>query len=230
MTGKLYVVATPIGNLKDITLRAIDTLKGVDLIACEDTMHTKILLDAYHVKASLISYFEHNKIRRARDIIQLLQAGKSVALVSDAGTPGISDPGYRLIHDALENNIAVVGIPGANAAITALSVSGLATDRFYFAGFLPAKSQARKNRLRALSAQDGTIIIYESPHRLSRTLLDMRTVLGDIVIVCAREVTKKFEEMRREKISAMLEHFTLKKPQGEFVLLFNLSSKQERAK
>ena len=222
MAAKLYIVATPIGNLQDITLRAIETLKSVDIIACEDTRHTKTLLNAYDIRTSLISYFEHNKIRRSKEIIQMLNSGKSVALVSDAGTPGISDPGYRLIHDAIAGGIEVVTIPGPNAAIAALAVSGLATDKFLFEGFLPPKTQARRKRLQALSKEERTIILYESPHRILRALSDIKDVLGDIFIVCTRELTKKFEEIRREPVSELLEHFTAEKPQGEFVLLFDL--------
>jgi len=222
MAAKLYIVATPIGNLQDITLRAIETLKSVDIIACEDTRHTKTLLNAYDIRTSLISYFEHNKIRRSKEIIQMLDSGKSVALVSDAGTPGISDPGYRLIHDAIASGIEVVTIPGPNAAIAALAVSGLATDKFLFEGFLPPKTQARRKRLQALSKEERTIILYESPHRILRALSDIKDVLGDIFIVCTRELTKKFEEIRREPVSELLEHFTAEKPQGEFVLLFDL--------
>ena len=222
MTAKLYIVATPIGNLQDITLRAIETLKSVDIIACEDTRHTKTLLNAYDIRTSLISYFEHNKIKRSKEIIQMLNSGKSVALVSDAGTPGISDPGYRLIHDAIASGIEVVTIPGPNAAIAALAVSGLATDKFLFEGFLPPKTQARRKRLQALSKEERTIILYESPHRILRALSDIKDVLGDIFIVCTRELTKKFEEIRREPVSELLGHFTAAKPQGEFVLLFDL--------
>ena len=152
----------------------------------------------------------------------MLDSGKSVALVSDAGTPGISDPGYRLIHDAIASGIEVVTIPGPNAAIAALAVSGLATDKFLFEGFLPPKTQARRKRLQALSKEERTIILYESPHRILRALSDIKDVLGDIFIVCTRELTKKFEEIRREPVSELLEHFTAEKPQGEFVLLFDL--------
>ena len=221
MPAKLYVVATPIGNLKDITFRAIEALKSVDIIACEDTRRTQILLNTYNIRAKLISYFEHNKIKRAQEIIGMAKNGKSIALVSDAGTPGISDPGYRLIHDAIASGIDIVPIPGANAAIAALSASGLATDRFFFEGFLPPKQQARKKRLQILSASACTVILYESPHRVIRALADIRDVLGDIFIVCAREISKQFEEIRREKVSALLNHFSEKKPQGEFVLLFD---------
>ena len=221
MAGTLYIVATPIGNLKDITLGALDTLRAVDIIVCEDTRHTQILLHAYDINKRLVSYFEHNKIRRAREIISMLEQGKNIALVSDAGTPGINDPGYRLIHDAIKVGIEVLAIPGPCAAITVLSASGLATDKFLFEGFLPPKQAARKKRLQILGKQGCTIIAYESPHRILRTLSDIKNVLGDIDIVCARELTKKFEEIRRENVSAALAHFTAHKPQGEFVLLFD---------
>ena len=222
MTATLYIVATPIGNLKDITLRAVEILKSVDIVACEDTRHTRILLDKYDIKARLLSYFEHNKIKRSQEIINVLHAGKSVALVSDAGTPGISDPGYRLIHDSIANGIKVVPVPGVNAAITALAVSGLPTDSFIFEGFLPPKTNARKKRIIELSGQKRTVILYESPHRILQVLRDIQSVLGDIHIICARELTKQFEELRRERVSALIVHYEGKKPKGEFVLLFNL--------
>ena len=223
MSQTLYIVSTPIGNLADITFRAIDILKSVDLIACEDTRHTKILLNYYNIKKSLISYFEHNKIKRSKEIIALLNEGKSVALVSDAGTPGISDPGYRIIRDAIDNDIEVVAIPGANAAITALSASGAPTDRFVFEGFLPNKTTARKKKLLSLKEETRTIIFYESPHRLLKSLSDIKETLGDIDLVIAREITKKFEEIKRGKTVDLIEHFTTNKPRGEFVLVFNLS-------
>jgi 16S rRNA (cytidine1402-2'-O)-methyltransferase len=229
MAGILYIVATPIGNLKDITLRALDILGSVDIIACEDTRHTQILLRAYNISKRLISYFEHNKIKRAKEIINMLEQDKNIALVSDAGTPGISDPGYRLIHDAINAGIGVVTIPGPSAAITALSASGLATDKFLFEGFLPPKQGARRKRLQVLGRQGCTVIAYESPHRILSTLSDIRGVLGDIYIVCARELTKKFEETRRENVSAALAYFTAHKPQGEFVLLFNPRQQKEES-
>ena len=222
MSQTLYIVSTPIGNLADITFRAIDILKSVDLIACEDTRHTKILLNYYNIKKSLISYFEHNKIKRSKEIIALLNEGKSVALVSDAGTPGISDPGYRIIRDAIDNDIEVVAIPGANAAITVLTVSGTPTDRFVFEGFLPNKTTARKKKLLSLKEETRTIIFYESPHRLLKSLSDIKETLGDIDLVIAREITKKFEEIKRGKTVDLIEHFTKNKPRGEFVLVFNL--------
>jgi 16S rRNA (cytidine1402-2'-O)-methyltransferase len=219
--GKLYIVSTPIGNMSDITYRAVDILKQVGLIACEDTRRTRILLSHYNIHKPLTSYFEHNKVRKAQEIIKVLQQGTDVALVSDAGTPGISDPGYRVIRDALDSGFEVLSIPGANAALAALSVSGLATDKFIFEGFLPPKKQARSKRLRLLHKEERTVILYESPHRLLAALADMQTELGDIEIVCARELTKIYEEVRRDKISGMIRHFTTNTPRGEFVILFN---------
>jgi len=222
MSGKLYVVATPIGNLKDITLRALETLKAVDLIACEDTRHTAKLTNHYNISKPLTSYFEHNELKKTGYIIGLLKQGKSVALVSDAGTPGISDPGYRLIKDAIENNINIVVVPGPSAIISALAVSGLPTDRFVFEGFLPPKSGARKKKLESLNAEKRTMVFYESPHRLLKCLNDMLSVFGDIKIVCVRELTKVFEEVRRQPIKELIEHFQKEKPRGEFVILVNL--------
>ena len=194
MSATLYIVATPIGNLKDITLRAIEALKQVDLIACEDTRHTKKLTGHYDITTPLTSYFEHNKFQKSKYIIGLLKEGKSIALVSDAGTPGISDPGYRVIKDAIENGINVVAIPGPSAIISSLVTSGLPADRFIFEGFLPNKSAARKRRLEAFKDEKRTIIFYESPHRLIKSLNDMLDIFGDITAVCARELTKKLSE------------------------------------
>ncbi|MFH0732823.1 MAG: 16S rRNA (cytidine(1402)-2'-O)-methyltransferase [Candidatus Omnitrophota bacterium] len=224
MTGTLFIVATPIGNLKDITLRAIDTLKQVDLIACEDTRHTKKLTAHFDIKTATTSYFEYNQAKKTQYIIDLLKTGKSVALVSDAGTPGINDPGYKVVKDAIENNINVTVIPGASAIISALVVSGLATDRFTFEGFLPNKSAARRKRLNALRDEKRTMIFYESPHRILKCLADMLDIFGDINIVCARELTKKFEEIKRGRVKEALEHFTHNKPRGEFVILVNLKA------
>jgi len=215
----LYIVSTPIGNLKDITLRALETLKLVDLIAAEDTRHTQILLDAYQIKKPLTSFFEHNQDRKAAGLIGLLKAGKNIALVSDAGTPGISDPGYPLISLARENNIPMTVVPGVSACISALTASGLPAHRFVFEGFLPPKSGARRNKLAALKEQQGTFIFYESPHRLLKTLKDMQEVLDDPMIVVARELTKKFEEIRKDKASQLIAHFNCHAPKGEFVLL-----------
>ncbi len=215
----LYIVSTPIGNLKDITLRALEILKSVDLIAAEDTRHTKILLDAYQIQKPLTSFFEHNQTRKADHLLGLLKEGKHIALVSDAGTPGISDPGFVMVRMAQENNIPITVIPGVSACISALTASGLPAHRFAFEGFLPPKSGARRNKLMALKSQETTIILYESPHRLLKTLKDMQELWDDPIIVVARELTKKFEEVRKDKASQLIEHFTQHSPKGEFVLL-----------
>ena len=215
----LYIVSTPIGNLKDITLRALETLKSVDLIAAEDTRHTKILLDAYEIHKPLTSFFEHNQDRKTEQIIGLLKSGKNIALVSDAGTPGISDPGYPLIRRAREEDIKMEVIPGVSALITALTASGLPAHGFIFEGFLPPKSGARRKKLETFKAEERTVIFYESPHRLLKTLKDIVEVLDNPAIVCARELTKKFEEIKKGPAAEMLAHFTRHAPRGEFVLL-----------
>ncbi len=219
MPGTLYVVSTPIGNLEDITLRAIDTLKKVDLIAAEDTRHTKILLDRYGIKTSTTSYFEYNKLQKSDYLLRVLKEGKSIALVSDAGTPGISDPGYTIIRLCIDNNINVTPIPGPSGLIAALAVSGKPTDRFTFIGFLSPKPIKRKNQLKKLREEDRTIILYESPHRIEKLLADILEIYGDTELVIAREVTKKFEETRREKVSLSIEHFKSHKPKGEFIVI-----------
>ena len=217
----LYIVSTPIGNLKDITLRAIETLKNVSLIAAEDTRHTKILLDAHGITTPTTSYFEHNQISKGDYLLKLLKEGRDIALVTDAGTPGVSDPGYALIHLAQKNNIPVTVVPGVTAAIAALTASGLPSHAFVFEGFLPVKSGARRKKLESLKHEERTAIFYESPHRLLKTFKDIEEVLGNPVVVCARELTKKFEEIRRETAAELTEHFTRHKPKGEFVLLIN---------
>lgn len=220
MTGTLYVVSTPIGNLEDITLRAIETLKKVDLIAAEDTRHTKILLDRYEIKTPTTSYFEYNKIQKTDYLLKILKEGRSVALVSDAGTPGISDPGYRVIRMSIDNHISVVPIPGPAGFMTALTVSGKPTDKFTFEGFLSPKPIKRKNRLKKLRGEGRTIILYESPHRIIKLLEDILEVCGDIEIVLARELTKKFEEVKRDKASLLLERLkSWKRPKGEFIVI-----------
>lgn len=215
----LYIVSTPIGNLKDITLRALETLKAVDLIAAEDTRHTKILLEAHDISKPLISFFEHNQIQKTKEIMAHLKLGKNIALVSDAGTPGISDPGYPLIQAALSENIKIEVIPGPCAAIMALTASGLPAHRFIFEGFLPVKSGARLKVLDNLKDFEGTAIFYESPHRILKTLEDIQVVLPNRTVVCARELTKMFQDIQRGTAAELLKHFTQHPPKGEFVIL-----------
>ena len=218
----LYIVSTPIGNLKDITLRAIETLKNVDLIAAEDTRHTKILTDHYGVSTPLTSYFEHNQFKKGDFLLEKLKQGQKIALVTDAGTPGISDPGYHLIQLARDHDIPVTVIPGPAALIAALSLSGLPAHNFIFEGFLPVKSTARRRKLEEFKKETRTIIFYESPHRILKTLQDIRDILSDPTIVLARELTKKFEEIKKAPVSELLSHFARTRPRGEFVILLNL--------
>jgi 16S rRNA (cytidine1402-2'-O)-methyltransferase len=215
----LYIVSTPIGNLQDITLRAIEVLKSVDLIACEDTRHTKILLDYYGIKTPTTSYFQHNRFTKGEYLIKLLKEGKSIALVSDAGTPGILDPGYNLINAAIKNNIEITAIPGPSAFIDALVLSGKPAHEFLFAGFLPNRSQARRNRLQELAKIKKTLVLYESCHRILAFLSDILAVFGDREIVVCRELTKKFEQIKREKTSKILDYFQKNPPRGEFVVI-----------
>lgn len=219
--GSLYVVATPIGNLKDITLRAIEVLKSVDVIAAEDTRHTKILTSHYDIKTPLTSYYEHNKITKGDYLIRLLRSGKDIALVSDAGTPGISDPGAHIINLAIKNGISIIGIPGPTAFVLGLVLSGLPTNKFAFEGFLPNRSAARRRRISQFKDERRTIIFYESPHRILKTLYDILGVLGDIHISLMRELTKKFEEVLRDKVSALIERFEKTRPRGEFLVVLN---------
>jgi 16S rRNA (cytidine1402-2'-O)-methyltransferase len=218
----LYIVSTPIGNLKDISLRAIETLQSVDLIAAEDTRHTKTLLNAHSIQTSLTSYYEHNKFSKSKYLLALLQEGKNIALVSDAGTPGISDPGFLLIKFCKENKIPITVIPGPTALIAALSLSGLPMHQFLFEGFFPLKASARKKRLETFKNESRTVIFYEAPHRLLKCLVDIQEVLNDPVVVCAREITKKFEEIKKGKSSELIVYFSEHPPKGEFVVLFNL--------
>lgn len=215
----LYIVATPIGNLKDISLRALEVLRSVDLIACEDTRHTKILLGHYGIKTPTTSFFQHNRIVKAEYLLQLLKEGKTVALVSDAGTPGILDPGYNLINLAIKNNIRITIIPGPAAFVNALALSGKPAQEFIFAGFLPNRSVARQNRLKKLKQTHSTIVFYESPHRIIAALEDIQAIFGDKQVVVARELTKKFEEAKRGSAKDILEHFKQQKPRGEFVVV-----------
>ncbi len=216
--GTLYLVATPIGNLEDITYRAVKVLSSVDLIAAEDTRTTKILLDHYNIIKPMISYYSYNEQVRAPQLIEKLLAGQSIAVVSDAGTPGISDPAFHIVRQALENNIPIIPIPGASAVLSALVVSGLPTDRFVFEGFLPLK-KGRKTKFESLKTEQRTIVIYESPHRIIRTLEDIQTYLGNRQVVIARELTKKFEEILRGTTESVLTEIKSKQPRGEYVLL-----------
>lgn len=215
----LYIVATPIGNLKDITLRALEVLKGVDLIACEDTRHTKILLDHYEIKTPTTSFFQHNRITKGQYLLKLLKEDKAIALVSDAGTPGILDPGYNIVNLAIRNNIPVTVIPGPTAFVNALVLSGKPAHEFYFAGFLPNRSGARQNKLKALKKLKKTVVIYESCHRIQATLGDILLVWGDVELAVERELTKKFEEIRRDKASQIIDYFQQIQPRGEFVVV-----------
>jgi len=219
IVGKLYIIATPIGNLDDITLRAINTLKKVDFIACEDTRRTGVLLKKYDITKRLISFYSYNKIKRLDNLISLLKEGRLIGLVSDSGTPGISDPGYALIKAAIDNNIPVESIPGPVALINALVVSGKPTNKFVFEGFLSNKSQARRRRLTELKNEKRTIIIYESPHRILRLLNDIFDIFGNTQLVCARELTKIFEEIKRGRASELIEYFTKNRPRGEFIVI-----------
>ncbi len=219
MAGVLYVVATPIGNLKDITLRAIETLKSVDLIACEDTRHASILLKAHGISTPTTSFHSYTSETKANRLIEQLREGKQIALITDAGLPGISDPGTPLIQAAIEAQVAVTVIPGASAALTALVLSGFPTDRFVFEGFLPVKPGARRTRLEALREESRTIVLYESPHRLLKLLMGIEEVFGDIPVAVSRELTKHFEETRRERVSEAKAHFEAHSPKGEFVVV-----------
>jgi len=219
----LYIISTPIGNLKDITLRALETLKSVDLIAAEDTRHTGILLKHYGIEKPLTSYFEHNQVSKAEYLLKVLKEGKDVALVTDAGTPGISDPGFHIIRLAGEQEIPMTVIPGPTAFVAALTLSGLPAHEFVFAGFLPVKSAARRRKLTELAAEKRTIIVYESPYRLVKTLKDIADVLGNPAVVCARELTKKFEEVKKGPSADLAEFFSKARPRGEFVVLIQNS-------
>src|SRR5882724_1321593 len=219
MPGKLYLVATPIGNLEDITLRALRILKEVDLIACEDTRHTRKLLTHFDIHKPLVSYHEHNEHTRSKELIQDLLGGKNIAIVSDAGTPGISDPGSSVISEAIDAGIEVIPIPGPSALITGLIASGLSTDAFQFAGFLPAKSSARRARLEELIDVRVTLIFYESPHRLRSMLDDLHQMFGDRKVVVARELTKLHEQFKRARLSDIASELNDEPVRGEYVII-----------
>jgi len=230
MTGMLYLIPTPIGNLGDMTERACQILREVDLIACEDTRNTQKLLGLFGIKTSapLWTYHEYNADKMRPVLIEKLLNGTSIGLVSDAGTPLISDPGYRLVKDCIENDITIIPLPGANAVLPALLLSGLASDRFLFNGFLPNKSSARKTELSELKNIPATLIFYESPHRVSDTLKDMLAVFGERDACVVRELTKKFEERKSGKISELIDFYTQKgEPKGEIVIVVARGDKKE---
>lgn len=220
MSGTLYVVATPIGNLEDITLRALRILREVDQIACEDTRHTRQLLDRHGISKPLVSYHEHNEQTRADELLSALEAGQNIALVSDAGTPLIADPGYRLVAQARSRGVTVAPIPGASALITALSASGLPTDSFYFGGFLPAKKTQRRKTLEQMKGYPGTLVFYEAPHRIAESLGDIAEVLGPRRVTLGRELTKIHEEFLVGDASELLIALEQRPPlKGEITLM-----------
>ncbi len=238
--GTLYIVATPIGNLQDVSFRCVKTLHSVQYIICEDTRRTGLLLR--HIqgtlptlqvsnnpnKPKLISYYEQNELQRIPQVIEILKTGKDVALVSDAGTPAISDPGFKLIRECVRENIKVESIPGPSSVISALVVSGLPTNKFLFVGYLPLKSGHKNKFLKSLFSMlqilETTVILFEAPHKLAKTLEDIKDIFGDIEIVIVRELTKIHEEIRREKLSIAVGYYSKINPKGEFVILFNLKS------
>jgi 16S rRNA (cytidine1402-2'-O)-methyltransferase len=217
--GLLYLCATPIGNLEDMTFRAIRTLKEVDLIAAEDTRHTLKLINHFEISTPMTAYHEHNKVTKGPKLIEEILAGKNIAIVTDAGLPGISDPGYELVCLAVEHDIKVIPLPGATASLSALIISGLPTERFAFEGFLGHKSKERKPRLDRLLYDDRTLIFYEAPHRLEDTLKDILAVLGDRETVLVRELTKKHETVLRGKVSVLLDILKDQSPRGEYVIV-----------
>lgn len=227
MSGKLYLCATPIGNLEDITLRVLTTLKDVDLIAAEDTRHSIKLLNHFQIKTPMTSYHEYNKVEKARTLVEKMKEGLNVALVTDAGTPGISDPGEELVRQCHAAGIAVTSLPGPAACITALTLSGLGTRRFCFEAFLPADKKERFRILEELKRETRTIIIYEAPHHLVKALKELKEVLGDRKISICRELTKRYEEVFPTTISGALEHFLQEEPKGEFVLVLEGRTAEE---
>lgn len=229
MPGTLYIVATPIGNLEDITQRALRILGEVKLVACEDTRRTRVLLNHFGIKTKTVSYHEHNERERAAEICELLASGQSVALVSDAGTPLINDPGFRVVNTAIELNLPVVPVPGPTALIAALVASGLPSEQFFFAGFLPARANARRGRLEELRAMPATLVFYEAPHRIKATLEDALEVLGDRPAALARELTKIHEEILRGSLHELIQGFGTGSlaARGEMVLVIGNAAASE---
>ncbi len=219
MSGILYLCATPIGNLEDITFRVIRTLKEVDLIAAEDTRHSIKLLNHFEIKTPMTSYHEYNKVEKARNLVEQLLSGKNIALITDAGTPGISDPGEELVRQAYEAGIEVTSLPGACAAVTALTLSGLATRRFCFEAFLPADKREKQRILKELKTETRTIILYEAPHRLGKTVVELLEALGDRNITIIKELTKTHETVHRTTLTQAVEYLKVQEPKGEYVLV-----------
>src|SRR5688572_28459 len=228
MLGTLYLVATPIGNLEDITLRAMKVLGDVNLIACEDTRHTRKLLTHFGINTRTISYHEHNERERAAELLERLINGESIAVVSDAGTPGISDPGFRLVQLAIENDLSVVPVPGASAFVSALIASGIPTDEFFFAGFLPSRTSSRRARLKELQSLPATLVFYEAPHRLAASLRDASEILGQRNAVVARELTKVHEEIARGSLGDLATRYENENVRGEIVLVIERTSAETK--
>ena len=224
--GNLYLIATPIGNLEDITLRAINTLKEVDIIAAEDTRHSLKLLNHLNISKPLISYHRHNEDVKTKELIALLSQGKNVGLITDAGTPGISDPGEEVVKQAIENDINIIPIPGACAAINALISSGMSTKEFIFYGFLPLNKKLREEKFEDIKRQNKTIIIYEAPHRIKSTLKEINEKFGNIKIVLAKEITKIHEEFIRGNIEEIINN--IQEPKGEYIIIFEIKGKSEK--
>jgi len=227
MPGTLYLVATPIGNLADITIRALDVLRSVDIIACEDTRHTRKLLAHYEISTKLVSYHEHNEDARAEELAKKLVVGTSIAVVSDAGSPGICDPGFKVVGRAIEAGANVVAIPGACAFVLAAVTSGLGTDAIYFGGFLPARSGERRRRLAEVAEIPATLIFYETPHRIAASLKDCAAMLGDRKAAAARELTKLHEETRRGTLTELASYYEENGAKGEFVVVIERASEEQ---
>ena len=230
MAGKLYLCATPIGNLEDITLRVLRTLREVDLIAAEDTRHSIKLLNHYEIKTSMTSYHEHNKIEKAHYLVDQLLAGKSIALITDAGTPAISDPGEELVRQCYEAGVEVTSLPGPAACITALTFSGLSTRRFAFEAFLPSDKKERQRILQELKEETRTIVLYEAPHHLVKTIEELRETLGERKVALCRELTKKYEEAWQTTFTEALDCYKKEEPRGEYVLVIEGRNKEELQK
>lgn len=230
MSGKLYLCATPIGNLEDITLRVLRTLKEVDLIAAEDTRNSIRLLNHFEIKTPMTSYHEHNKIEKAYQLVDLMRQGKNIALITDAGTPGISDPGEELVRICYEEGIEVTSLPGAAACITALTMSGKKTRRFTFEAFLPREKKEREEILKEMAEETRTLIVYEAPHHLLKTLKELREVLGERKLTICRELTKKYEEKLLITLSEAVNYYEKKEPRGEFVLVIEGKNREEMKK